>query len=86
MSKEIIVTKINSAHVSLSDFCTHSNREGAKERDNLIVTEWNNGEGYDVHISTYNTKNHIYTESKISLTHGQFEAIKKCIKKIEKHV
>lgn len=85
MSKEVIVTKINSAHVTLSDFCSFSNREGAKERDELIVTEWSNGEGYDIHVSTYNTKNYTYTESKISLTHRQYEAIKKCIKKLEKN-
>jgi hypothetical protein len=47
----------------------------AKEDDFIEVTEWKNGEGYDISLSD----NQI-----ISITIGQFDAIKKLIKLFNK--
>jgi hypothetical protein len=44
----------------------------------LEVTEWTNGEGYDIHISDSEG------ERQFNLTWGQFKALKACIKKIDK--
>jgi len=49
----------------------------AKEHDFIEITEWNNGEGWDVTINTTSEQN-------ISITYGQFDAIKKLIKQLEK--
>jgi len=46
--------------------------------DFLEVTEWTNGEGYDIHILDSSG------EKQFHLTWGQFEAMKKCIKVIDK--
>jgi hypothetical protein len=48
----------------------------AKEHDFVEVTEWYNGEGWDVYISTRNDN------KMFSLSYGQFKAIKKLIKKL----
>ena len=45
----------------------------------LEVTKWLNGEGYDIMISD------VASTRQFFLTAGQFEAIKKCIKTLEKH-
>jgi len=49
----------------------------AKEHDFIEITEWNNGEGWDVTINTTSEQN-------ISITYGQFDAIKKLIKQLQK--
>jgi hypothetical protein len=49
----------------------------AKEHDFIEVTEWNNGEGWDITINTTSEQN-------ISITYGQFDAIKKLIKQLQK--
>ena len=49
----------------------------AKAHDFIEITEWNNGEGWDVTINTTSEQN-------ISITYGQFDAIKKLIKQLEK--
>jgi hypothetical protein len=46
--------------------------------DFLEVTEWTNGEGYDICILD------VAGEKQFHLTWGQFRALKKCIKAIEK--
>jgi hypothetical protein len=46
--------------------------------DFLEVTEWTNGEGYDIHIEDSSGS------TRFMLTWGQFEAMKKCIKVIDK--
>jgi hypothetical protein len=56
------------AFVELKNFCHIS-----KEHDFVEVTEWHNGEGFDITISTT-------TEQNVSVTYGQFDAIKKLIK------
>ena len=48
----------------------------AKEYDYIEVCEWHNGEGFDVSIGS--------PEKIFSLTCGQFDALKKVIKKLEK--
>jgi hypothetical protein len=49
----------------------------SKPDDFIEVTEWSNGEGYDVEIASS-------PGSKFQLTHGQFEAMKDLIYKLEK--
>jgi hypothetical protein len=86
MEKDVKLTNRRSANVTLADFCSFSMvGEKKRERDYLEVTEWSNGEGYDVFISLYNLENNTYNDLEFKLTHGQFDAIKKCIKKIEKN-
>ena len=48
----------------LDVFCHHS-----KDNDFIEITEWGNGEGYDVVICTH-TKNQTF-----SLTHGEIQAL-----------
>lgn len=50
----------------------------AKEEDFIEVTEWTNGEGWDITISA---RNRNFT---FGLTYGEFKAIKKLIKELEK--
>ena len=54
----------------LKDFCIM-----AKEHDYIEVTEWKNLEGFDIDL---NGTDHI------GLTWGQFKAIKKCVKELNK--
>ena len=49
----------------------------AKEHDYIEVTEWNNGEGYDVEIKSE-------MSSFFQLTNGQLRAIKKLVKVLDK--
>ena len=49
----------------------------AKDHEYIEITEWHNGEGFDVNISSYENK-------QFSLTWGEFKAIKKLIKKLYK--
>ena len=52
----------------LNKFCYH-----AKENDCIEITEWTNGEGYDI---SFNDKH-------ISLTYGELEAINYLVKVLE---
>ena len=49
----------------------------AKKGDFIEITEWKNGEGYDIHIYSGGA-------STFPITDGQFKAIKKLIKKLNK--
>lgn len=49
----------------------------AKENDYIEITEWYNGEGFDIDVNAS-------TEQKFQLTWGQFQLIKKLIKQLEK--
>jgi hypothetical protein len=75
---KIEVKPRNSAFVELKDFCLFSMAERKDKGDYLEVTEWANGEGYDIHISD------VVGEKTFQITWGQWEALKKCIKAIEK--
>jgi len=63
------INERRSVFVELKDYCNLS-----KEDDFIEVTEWTNGEGYDVNIN----------ERQFMLTHGEFDALNKCIKKLSK--
>jgi hypothetical protein len=79
MKGEIEVSKRKAAFAELKDWCIMS--VTSKEKTNtdfLEVTEWANGEGYDIHISDGSG------ERQFNLTWGQFKALKECIKKIDK--
>jgi hypothetical protein len=78
MDKKIELDKRTSAFALLSEFCMFSMGERRDKGDFLEVTEWTNGEGYDVHISDVNG------DKIFQLTWGQVRAFKKCIKAIEK--
>ena len=57
-----------------SAFATLKNFDYMSDDEDFIeVTEWKNREGFDVYISRYPVEHFI-------LTHGQFVALKKCIK------
>jgi hypothetical protein len=70
--KGVEIYKRDAAFAKLKQFCGF-----AEEHDYVEVTEWNNGEGFDVDISST-------PSSHFQLTYGQFNAIKKLIKKINK--
>ena len=56
--------KVTSKSVELKPYCYL-----ARENDYIAVTEWANGEGFDVDLSA-NGEN-----QRFGLTHGQFEAL-----------
>lgn len=57
----------------LLDFCYLANTH-----DVIELCEWNNGEGFDVTLSSKEDKI-------ISLTYGEFKAIKKLLKELNKN-
>jgi hypothetical protein len=61
-------------HAKLSDYCHHS---VGKESDFIEVTEWTNGEGYDVHICDS------VGNRSFSLTYGQLRLVKKLTKTLD---
>lgn len=63
-----------SAHVNLKEFCYF-----AKENDFIEITEWTNGEGFDLLIETERMKTKIF-----QLTWGEWDAIVALGKKVEK--
>jgi hypothetical protein len=75
---KVKINKRNAAFVELKDFCLFSMAERKDKGDFLEVTEWSNGEGYDIHIDD------VGGEKKFHITWGQWDALKKCIKAIEK--
>lgn len=58
---------------NLNEYCYLS-----KEHDYIEITEWKNGEGFDVCISQSNG------DDTFQLTFGQFDAIKKLLKQLFK--
>lgn len=78
IKKNIKINKIKSASVKLYDWCLLS----SDENDFMEVVKWSNGDGYDVYINKNNNK--IYEETRFHLTNGQFRALKKMIKEIDK--
>jgi hypothetical protein len=69
--KKISVTKVKSAWVDIEDHLCKSS---------LILTEWSNGEGFDLFISDEKSN-----EKRIGLTYSEIEGLKKAYKKILKH-
>jgi hypothetical protein len=79
LESEVKVSNRKSAFVELKDYCVSSMGEDREDMgDFLEVTEWTNGEGYDICILD------VAGEKQFHLTWGQFKALKKCIKAIEK--
>jgi len=72
MKKEIEKYNRKSIFSELSKFDCLSKKDAYIE-----ITEWKNGEGWDVNISNFQ-------EQYFNITHGQLKAIKKLIKELEK--
>lgn len=75
---DLKVENRRSAFAELKDYCTSSMGDRKEKGDFLEVTEWTNGEGYDINISDINGDKHIL------LTWGQYDALKACVKAINK--
>ena len=60
----IEVSKRRAVFAELKPYCTHSG-----EHDYMEVTEWSNGEGYDIHIDRRRGS------EKFSLTYGEWELL-----------
>lgn len=69
---EITCYKLDAAFVKLFAFDVT-----AKPDDFIEVSLWNNGEGFDVHLSSHG-------EQCFQLTWGEFKAIKKLVKELDK--
>jgi hypothetical protein len=77
--KKISTNSRKAAFAELKDFCVFSMGPERKNKgDFLEVTQWSNAEGYDIHISD------VQGERIFNMTWGQCEALKKCIKALEK--
>jgi hypothetical protein len=77
MEKEtkIEISSRKAAFAEMHQFCIMSNIDS---NDFIEVTEWTNGEGWDINLSAS------HTEQNFHLTYGQLKAIKKLIKKLDK--
>jgi len=62
-----------SIFTELKKFCHFSN-----ENDFIEATEWKNGEGFDVEISSV-------LHQRFHMTYGEFKALKKIMKNLEKN-
>jgi hypothetical protein len=69
---KITLYKLETAFVELRKF-DHL----AKQDDFMEVSLWNNGEGFDAHLSGHG-------EQSIKLTWGEFKALKKLVKELDK--
>jgi hypothetical protein len=69
---EITRYKLDAAFAHLADFDV-----SAKGDDFIEVSLWHNGEGFDVHLSSHG-------EQHFQLSWGQFKALKKLIKELDK--
>lgn len=67
---EISTYKLDAAFVELQEF-----DHFARPHDFIEVSLWNNGEGFDAHLSTR-------AEQVICLTWGEFKALKKLVKEL----
>lgn len=69
---DITLYKLDAAFVLLKEF-DHL----AKPDDFIEVSLWHNGEGFDAHCSSHG-------EQSFHLTWGQFKALKKLVKRLDK--
>ena len=74
MKAEISISNRKAAFMELYQMCIMSNQGSA---DFMEVTEWSNGEGYDITINASNQ------EQTFHLTWGQLKALKKLVKALE---
>tara|TARA_R110000868_G_scaffold253466_1_gene510074 strand:- start:413 stop:631 length:219 start_codon:yes stop_codon:yes gene_type:complete len=68
---DIRTYKLDAAFASLAEF-DHC----AKEQDFIEASLWHNGDGFDVHLSSFG-------DQRFQLTWGQFKALKKLIKELD---
>jgi hypothetical protein len=72
MMTDITFYKLDAAFASLQDF------DHCAKLDAFIeVCLWHNGEGFDAHLNSYG-------EQSFKLTWGEFKALKKLIKELDK--
>jgi hypothetical protein len=71
MNKNMEEYKRKAVIMQLDDYCIM-----AKEHDYIEVTEWSNGEGFDVEINGKQRE-------RFSLTWGEFKALKKAVKHLK---
>jgi hypothetical protein len=69
---DITFYKLDAAFASLKKF-DHL----AKDDDFIEVALWNNGEGFDAHLSAHG-------DQSFKLTWGEFKALKKLVKELDK--
>ena len=74
MKTKITLKDRKSAFVELEGICIMSNIDS---HDFMEVTEWSNGEGYDITISASNQ------EQLFHLTWGQLKALKQLVKALD---
>lgn len=74
-TKNIEITTRKSAFTELSVYCIMSN---IGSHDFIEVTEWSNGEGYDVTI------NAATQQQTFSITYGQLKALRRLVKELDK--
>ena len=74
-SANIQINTRKSAFTELSVYCIMSN---IGSHDFIEVTEWTNGEGYDVCINA-STQQQVF-----SITYGQLKALRKLVKELDK--
>jgi hypothetical protein len=70
--KDLEKYKRNAVFCSLKEYDFAS-----KEHSYIEITEWHNGEGFDINACNYSDRN-------ISLSYGEFKLIKKLVKQLEK--
>lgn len=70
---DYVISTRQSIHSSLTDYCYLS-----KEHDFIEVTEWVNGDGIDICLSSSG-------EQRIAMTWGQFKLLKRLVKKLDKY-
>lgn len=73
MSKQQFkVASRKSVFSEIGEYCYLS-----KEHDYIEITEWTNGDGFDVDLSSLG-------EQRIAITYGQFKLLKHLVKQLEK--
>ena len=70
---DYVISTRPSIHSSLTDYCYLS-----KEHGYIEITEWTNGDGFDIDLSSHE-------EQYMRMTWGQFKLLKKLVKKLEKY-
>ena len=78
MSKKVEIINRVAAVAPLNEYCSFSMGERKGKDDFIEVTEWTNVEGFDVEI------NDLEGRTRFMLTYGQFDALKACVKEINK--
>jgi hypothetical protein len=72
MQKDIENYKRKAVFCNLKEFDA-----SAKEHSYIEITEWNNGDGFDINAFNYSDRN-------ISISYCEFDLIKKLVKKLNK--